>query len=276
MERGVSAATKALLQSSSPSSSSSSSSSYSSSLTGSSSKVLATLPHSQRSVGALTQADLVYISARPRFLRSQTLKHAQGIGVGHAAILTGTISAALSHDRLAARKLLNHLRHWTLFKEYRVLFIGDSGQADVSAAIQILLAHEKIVNEESNLKEKDPSTKEKDPSTTNSSSPPMRRTARLPPPLCLIHDIRDSSQEPRTSVSQRAALLAKGVHVFDSYIDAAFICFQHGLITTSGLHKVVATTSIELSQVNFTDERMKSARLEEYNDAVKRMCRCVA
>jgi hypothetical protein len=192
------------------------------------------------------------------------LKHAQGIGVGHAAILTGTISAALSHDRLAARKLLNHLRHWTLFKEYRVLFIGDSGQADVSAAIQILLAHEKIVNEESNLKEKDPST-------TNYSSPPMRRTARLPPPLCLIHDIRNSSQEPRTSVSQRAALLAKGVHVFDSYIDAAFICFEHGLITTSGLQKVVATTSIELSQVNFTDERMKSARLEEYNDAVKRM-----
>lgn len=149
-----------------------------------------------------------------------------------------------------------------------MLFIGDSGQADVSAAIQILLAHEKIVNEESNLKGKDPSTTN---SSSSSSLSPMRRTTQLPTPLCLIHDIRNSSQEPRTSVSQRAALLAKGVHVFDSYVDAAFICFQHGLITTRGLRQVVASTSFELSQVNFTDERMKSARLEEYNDAVKRM-----
>jgi hypothetical protein len=277
VERGVVAATKVLLHSSSPSSSSPSSSSslsYSSSVTSSLSNTshLASSSSSiyqQKSVGTLTQADLVFISARPRFLRSQTLKHAQGIGVGHAAILTGTISAALSHDRLAARKLLNHLRHWTLFREYRVLFIGDSGQADVSAALQILSSHEKF-EKENNEKKGGKDTVSSSSSSSSSLSPISQQRVRVPPPLCLIHDIRNSSQEPRTSASQRADLLTEGVHVFDSYIDAAYICFKHGLITAKGLKQVIDTATNDLSNVMFTDEKMKSSRLEEYNNAVKR------
>jgi hypothetical protein len=242
MERSV-AVTKALLHTSTISPSSPSTSSSSVTITG-----ITTL----NNIGKLSQADLVFISARPRFLRSQTLKHAQGIGVGHAAILTGTISAALSHDRLAARKLLNYMRHRTLFKEYRTVFIGDSGQADVSAALQILLAYE---NETKNNKN----------NCNNSESYFI-----LPPrPLCLIHDIRNSAQEPRTNEVQRAGMLLKGVYFFDSYVDAAYICYEHGLITEKGLSSVISATTSDLSEIQFgTDEQMKTARLKEFQTAV--------
>ena len=44
-------------------------------------------------------------------LRAQTLALAAGMGLGHAALLCGTLSAALSHRLMAARKLANHLLH---------------------------------------------------------------------------------------------------------------------------------------------------------------------
>jgi hypothetical protein len=58
--------------------------------------------------------------------------------------------------------------------------------------------------------------------------------------------------------------------VFDSYVDAAVVCFQAGLITAAGLRAVVDGATRELAAVTFTDERQPVMRLHEYQTAVRR------
>lgn len=201
-----------------------------------------------------TRADLIFLSARPGFLRSQTLTLASSIGLDHAAILCGTITAALNHSLMAARKLANHMLHSSLFPEFRTLFIGDSGQADIEFSLQMLIAHRQL---KAGILMREPDS----PLVT------------VPPPVALIHDICSTNQTPLTAQAQRARLRAKQIHMFDSYIDAASLCYCEGLLTPQALLRIVDHTTTALARINFGtgSERQRISRLQEYQLAVRRV-----
>jgi len=211
----------------------------------------------------LAQGDVVFLSARPGFLRGQTRALSAEMGLGHAAILCGSLSAALGNARIAARKLSNHLRHSALFPEYRVVFLGDSGQADVAVAQQVAMAHERLRAEQAAAHAG---------AGANAGAGALAPLLEVPLPLCLIHDIRGASQAPRTPEAQRAALRARGVHVFDSYIEAAALCLEAGLLTERALGRVVEAAAAQLAQVDFGagGEAMRRARMAEFSYAVRR------
>lgn len=198
-------------------------------------------------------ADLVFLSARPGFLRLQTLAMATAMGLGHAAILCGTITAALNHRLMAARKLANHMLHHSLFPESRVVFIGDSGQADVEFALQMIAAHGQL-------------------SAGRKAREPKSLLSTVPPPVVLIHDICGSDQVPSTGQPQRAKLRAKHVHVFDSYIDAAAVCYRNGLMDAGALLALIDECTDALARVTFGygNESQRVARLQDYQLAVRR------
>jgi hypothetical protein len=200
------------------------------------------------------KSDLIFLSARPGFLRSRTLALASSMGLGHAAILCGTVTASLAHKLMAARKLANHTLHSSLFPECRLVFVGDSGQADVEFALQMVTAQSHM---RAALEARDPAS-------------PLRL---VPPPLALIHDICGSDQKPLTAQPQRARLRARNIHVFDSYVDAATLCCSHGMLTPAALFAVIDETTTCLSKVKFgmgTNEAQRVARLQEFTLAVRR------
>jgi len=91
-----------------------------------------------------------------------------------------------------------------------------------------------------------------------------------PPPLVLIHDIRAADQAPRTPPLERARLRARGVHVFDSYIEAALVCFEAGLLDAPALRALVDGVTGELAAVAFSARSQSVARLGEWQTAMQR------
>ncbi|WP_106849784.1 phosphatase domain-containing protein [Blastococcus sp. Marseille-P5729] len=78
--------------------------------------------------------DLTFITARPADAfgliethARRTLRHA---GIADLDLLGGTFGALLSKKAMAKRKLHNIEHYCVMFPEYRVMFIGDSGQGD--------------------------------------------------------------------------------------------------------------------------------------------------
>jgi hypothetical protein len=101
------------------------------------------------------------------------------------------------------------------------------------------------------------------------TSPPLSSPIP-PPPLILIHDIRHSGQRPYNNPAERARYKAMGVHMFDSYIDAAVIAFEAGLLSTRGLRYVIEQAAQEFKKVKFVSETQATARKEEYIRAIRR------
>ena len=181
-------------------------------------------------VSPYPRGDLIFLSARPSFLRPATQLLAARVGLEGAAVLCGTVAAALTHSRMAGRKLANHLLHAACFPEARTVFFGDSGQADVAFALKMLAAHARV----------------------GAAAEKRVGLARVPPaPLVVIHDICGLDQVPITSDLQRARLRARGVHVIDSYIDAAVLAHGVNLITDDGLRSVVDAATEDLAAVAF-------------------------
>ncbi len=83
-----------------------------------------------RSVG-----DLTFVTARPgdvfgiveRHSRS-SLRHA---GAGDLSVLSGSLLSLRTLDAMAAKKVENITRYALIYPEYRLIFMGDSGQGDV-------------------------------------------------------------------------------------------------------------------------------------------------
>lgn len=256
-----------------------------------------------------TVADLVFLSARPAFMRSHTLDIARSLGLGHAAVLCGTIAQAISHTRLAARKLRNHLLHHAMFAEHRVMFVGDSGQADVRFASLMLQAHNVMYKHALDSADEagtapmlsaastaaptplpgaDILAAREDEEGQESSETAMslaqglaqltdgagRGSAKIkvPPPLALIHDICGIDQQRITSSLQRARLRALGIHMFDSYVEASLIAAQQGFLSVESLETMVEHTTRELAAVSFSpaNELQRVLRLQEYTMAVRR------
>ena len=90
---------------------------------------------------------LVVVGLRTR----ATLRRA---GIASHSVLTGTFAALASHDLMAGRKIANITHYHALFPEYRLVFIGDSGQGDVTvgelirdrfgAAVDAVLIHDVV------------------------------------------------------------------------------------------------------------------------------------
>ena len=85
---------------------------------------------------AYSLGDLTFVTARPGDLFGLIENHTRATlrraGIKHHSVLTGTFAALASHDLMAARKLNNIAHYRQLFPEYRMVFIGDSGQGDVA------------------------------------------------------------------------------------------------------------------------------------------------
>jgi len=261
------------------------------------------------------RADLIFLSARPAFMRGATLEAARVAGLSHAAVLCGTIAGALNHTRIAGRKLRNYLLHHALFPEFRVLFVGDSGQADIRFAHQMLAAHVAMFGEEVKPGEQAEAAEAIAPSTPAVVPAPLpgadlssaeaeaedggqggdvdgaasasaalvivREVAavagdaaaivRPPPPLALIHDICGADQQPITSMLQRARLRALGVHVFDSYVEAALVAYNSGMLGSEELTGVVDGTTADLAAVRFGpgNEAQRVLRIHEFTKAIR-------
>jgi hypothetical protein len=188
----------------------------------------------------LPPGDLIFLSARPAFLRASTLALASRIGLAGGAVLCGTLAAALTHSRMAGRKLANHLIHASCFPEYRLVFFGDSGQADVAFALRMLAAHASVRAAVAG-------------GAPGSPEFARRRALCPPPPLVLIHDICGADGVPLTPSLQRARLRARGVHVVDSYIDAAVEAYLGGLLRDEQLRGVIDGATEDLAGVMWGD-----------------------
>lgn len=78
--------------------------------------------------------DLTFITARPAdflgWVEDRTRSRLRGAGVSVSSMLTGSLTHLLSHTGMAGKKIENITHYHRLFPEYRLIFIGDSGQGD--------------------------------------------------------------------------------------------------------------------------------------------------
>ena len=60
------------------------------------------------------------------------------------------------------------------------------------------------------------------------------------------------------------------MHLFDSYAEAAVICYEAGLLSRAAAARVIDAVTVQLGAVTFANERQRLARLEEFQRAVGR------
>jgi hypothetical protein len=78
-----------------------------------------------------------------------------------------------------------------------------------------------------------------------------------------IHD------EVDTATDDRASWAGRGVHFFDSYLEAGAECFERELIGVAGLHRVEAASLSELEALSFDDDELRAARTAELKRAIE-------
>lgn len=92
--------------------------------------------------------DLTFITARPADAFGLIETYSRGAlrraGVADLDLIGGTFGALLSHESMADRKVLNIKHYRELFPEYRVMFVGDSGQGDPLVGERIRAAYDDI------------------------------------------------------------------------------------------------------------------------------------
>jgi hypothetical protein len=85
--------------------------------------------------------DLVFVTARPGtnlgIVERNLIAKLRKIGVGEHSVLIGGFGHIFTHDSMAKLKVRNIRRFHNLFGEYRLVFVGDSGQGDLKAAIKL-------------------------------------------------------------------------------------------------------------------------------------------
>lgn len=80
--------------------------------------------------------DLTFVTARPGdflgLIGNHTRTALRKAGVATVSVLTGTLPGLFGVDAVASAKAVNIRHYHALFPEYRLLFVGDSGQRDVT------------------------------------------------------------------------------------------------------------------------------------------------
>jgi hypothetical protein len=69
-------------------------------------------------------------------------------------------------------------------------------------------------------------------------------------------------------VQERSRLRGEGVAVFDSWVEAAHACREHGLLTDDQLRQVADDARVELTAIAFSDRASRSAREAELEAAL--------
>lgn len=208
-------------------------------------------------IGHRDVSGVVYISARPRMLKAGTYDNVTSlVGVQPQAILCGTLMTSFTNAAMARMKVANYAVYHTLFPEFRIVWLGDSGQGDILVGHAMLEMHARWVDEQQRHHQHNP------------GSP---KVVVLPPrPLVLIHDLRHSNQQPYNDAAARADLSGKGIFLFDSYVDAAAIAYQHGMLSASGLDYVVGSAADDLTRQTFVSTAQEMARRREFHEATAR------
>jgi hypothetical protein len=228
------------------------------------------------SIGHRGLSGLTYLSARPPILKGKTLRLlTELLGEDHLpqAILCGSLMNLASHSGMAVKKVSNYRIHRKLFPEFRVVWLGDSGQGDIQAGLEMLAMHEEEVKEAEAAASV--ATGDDEGKAVGGAgavpTPPAISWYPSPKPLVLIHDICNAEQIAlNADPSKRQEYLAKSIHLFDSYIDAACICFGHGLMPLSAFHGVIDAVTTSLPEVTFNTVAQRDGRLADYHRAMKR------
>lgn len=81
------------------------------------------------------------------------------------------------------------------------------------------------------------------------------------PEAVFIHDV------VKTPSSERERYAERGIFFFDSYIEAAQIAYKKGLISYSGVLRILAAAETELDAVTYSNPEQQKARREEFLQA---------
>jgi len=229
----------------------------------------------ESATGHLGISATVYLSARPDMMKEKTLASTTAI-LGHPpqAILCGTFRTLASNAGMAARKAENYQLYHALFPEFRVVWLGDSGQGDIATGLQMLRIHAQDEADAAVEAAATPAVVAVDAAAEEGSTCGSGSVRWWPPPapLVLIHDVCASNQTPYSDEGKRAALLAAGVNIFDSYADAACLAFEHLLLSEAALRSVLDAVTRELPSIVFRSPEQRAARLADYHRAMRR-CR---
>jgi Phosphatidate phosphatase APP1, catalytic domain len=179
--------------------------------------------------------NLAFLTARPKLIEAFTRKTLLTKDIKGAVALSGTARALLSHDKMAAKKLDNFKAYHSLFPECKFVFVGDSGQGDVTLAQEMV----------------------KLPGIKDSVV------------LTGAHDVRDESDKAHTSASERESLLEKGVVIFDSYVEFAVKLEKKGVISKGSLAFVAERTAEVLRTIKYSTKAQATARFAEFRAALK-------
>lgn len=91
------------------------------------------------------EGDLAFVTARPDdhlgVVESRTLRSLRKRGVAQATVLSGSFRKIFGNASIAAKKYENFTQYEQLFPEYDFVFVGDSGQGDVSLGETLLAEH---------------------------------------------------------------------------------------------------------------------------------------
>ena len=160
-----------------------------------------------------SKGDLTFVTARPMdafgLIENSTRASLARAGIATASVLSGSFLNLLTHDSMAAKKLQNIDHYHKLFPEYRLLFMGDSGQGDVAVGEKL---HELY-------------------------------PGKLD--VVIIHDVVDTPPE------RRAEYAAQGIYFHDTYVGAATVLRERGLISDAGLRRVVEEAMTGLDAVRW-------------------------
>lgn len=97
-----------------------------------------------------SMGDLTFVTARPGdafgLIENYTRASLRRAGIAQHSVLTGTVQALFTRDLMAGRKIANIQHYHALFPEYRLVFIGDSGQADIGVGEQLWQHLEHVID----------------------------------------------------------------------------------------------------------------------------------
>lgn len=168
-----------------------------------------------------SMGDLTFVTARPGdafgLIENHTRASLRRAGIAHHSVMTGTVQALFTRDLMAGRKIANIEHYHALFPEYRLLFIGDSGQADIRVGDTLWQRLEHALD------------------------------------IVFIHDV------VHTSDAERARLRGERIHLVDTYVGAARIAHERGLIARAGLDRVVQESLSALAEIRWSSVEQERA-----------------
>eukprot|EP01066_Platyproteum_vivax_P001740 Platyproteum_vivax@DN12199_c0_g1_i1.p1 len=155
---------------------------------------------------------IIFITARPRELKKSTKRLLESKGIKSFTIVPGSIQTFLHNNSMAQKKFQNFQELVELWPECKFVWVGDSGQGDISFAKQMLLHYpDKIA-------------------------------------AVLIHDVITKKGEVKTPPNERVELANNRILLFDDYPDAARLALKKGLLSASQVRTIQQEADEEVAR----------------------------